>query len=140
VSLASAYSREVYHSEEEEDPLHPLHLHPHSHPYTSTTSSAPLVCVHVLWGHQSPVRCISYSSPLDVVLSGGEDGRLCLHSVRDGSYVRCITHRYYMYMYVYVYVYICMYVCIYACMCMHVCVCVYVCMYICMYVCVCVCV
>lgn len=56
------------------------------------TMQSPLYCVHILWGHQSPVRCLSYSSVLDLCLSGGEDGRLCVHSVRSGKYIRSITH------------------------------------------------
>jgi len=83
MSLATAYAREAYHTEIETD---------EATVEGAPAAGPPLVCVHVLWGHQSPVRCISYSSVLDVVLSGGEDGRLCLHSVRNGQYVRCITH------------------------------------------------
>jgi len=49
-----------------------------------------LRCVQALWGHQSPVTCLSYSSELDLVLSGSVSGLLCLHTVRKGRFVRSI--------------------------------------------------
>ena len=50
-----------------------------------------LVCVHVLCGHQAPVSCMHYSPDMDLLLSGADDGSLCLHSVRRGEFVRLIT-------------------------------------------------
>ena len=49
-----------------------------------------LVCVQSLWGHHSPVQCLSYAPELDLVLSGSQDGLLCLHTVRKGSFIRSI--------------------------------------------------
>lgn len=51
-----------------------------------------LVCVHVLCGHQSPVTAISYSTDLDIVLSGSQSGLICLHSVRKGKFMRSISN------------------------------------------------
>ena len=51
-----------------------------------------LVCAHVLCGHNSPVTAISYATDLDIVLSGSQTGLLCLHAVRQGSFIRSITH------------------------------------------------
>lgn len=50
----------------------------------------PLVCVHVLSGHQSPLTAISYSTDLDVVFSGSQSGLLCLHTARRGQFVRSL--------------------------------------------------
>lgn len=55
-------------------------------------SNNTIVCVHTLYGHQYPVKSISYNVDLDLVLSGSTNGLLCLHSVRKGTYVRSITH------------------------------------------------
>jgi hypothetical protein len=49
-----------------------------------------LVCVHVLWGHISPITAISYSHHHDLVFSGSENGLLCVHTARRGRYVRSI--------------------------------------------------
>lgn len=97
VHLASAYSSDAYFAEVDSEEVAqgaegatgagasatPANTHHHH---------SPLFCVHILWGHQSPVRCLSYSTVLDMVLSGGEDGRLCLHTVRSGKYIRSIAH------------------------------------------------
>lgn len=96
--LASAYSPEPYFADVDSEELYVQGAEGGAAASASATAAAantansPLVCVHILWGHQSSVRCISYSSVLDMVLSGGEDGRLCLHSVRSGNYLRSITH------------------------------------------------
>jgi hypothetical protein len=50
-----------------------------------------LSCIYVLCGHSSPISALSYSADLDVVLSGGSDGLLCVHTVRRGQYVRCMN-------------------------------------------------
>jgi WD40 repeat protein len=49
-----------------------------------------IACVHVLWGHQAPISCLAVSSDLDVVVSGSLDGAICVHSVRQGKFVRTI--------------------------------------------------
>lgn len=49
-----------------------------------------LVCVHVLWGHISPISAIAYSHHHDLVFSGSENGLLCVHTARRGRYVRSI--------------------------------------------------
>jgi WD40 repeat protein len=69
----------------------------HTSPTPSYTLSLigpdfPLICVHVLCGHQSPVSAISYATDLDIVLSGSQTGLLCLHSVRKGKFIRLINH------------------------------------------------
>jgi len=46
------------------------------------------VCVQSLWGHHSAVRCLSYAPELDLVLSGSDEGLLCLHTVRKGRFIR----------------------------------------------------
>lgn len=50
------------------------------------------MCAHILCGHNSPVTTISYATDLDIVLSGSQSGLLCLHSVRNGNFIRSITH------------------------------------------------
>ena len=52
----------------------------------------PLVCVHVLNGHLSPITALSFSSELDLVFSGSQSGLLCLHTVKKGTFIRSITH------------------------------------------------
>jgi hypothetical protein len=53
-------------------------------------AEATLQCVRVLWGHTSRITDLSYSSELDVVLSSSASGLLCLHTVRQGTYLRSI--------------------------------------------------
>jgi len=57
---------------------------------TDMDTAENLMCIHVLWGHDSPVTAISYSSHHDLVFSGSENGLLCLHSARRGRYIRSI--------------------------------------------------
>jgi len=52
---------------------------------------ATLSCVRVLCGHDSPISAISYSSEMDLVLSGSLSGLLCVHSARKGKHIRTIT-------------------------------------------------
>jgi hypothetical protein len=54
------------------------------------SSGSAIECLHVLHGHSSAVQCLSFCSDMDVVLSGGSDGLLCLHTVRQGAFVRCM--------------------------------------------------
>lgn len=85
-SLAAAYSSDPFHIDfGDEDP----YLQSQDQSIVNNMSNA-LVCVHTLCGHQSPVLSISYSSTLDLVLSGGANGLLCIHSVRNGQYIRSI--------------------------------------------------
>uniref|UniRef100_A0A7S4NG05 BEACH domain-containing protein n=1 Tax=Odontella aurita TaxID=265563 RepID=A0A7S4NG05_9STRA len=49
-----------------------------------------LNCCHILWGHDSPITCLSFSSDLDIVVSGAVNGIVCVHSVRRGKFVRKI--------------------------------------------------
>jgi hypothetical protein len=49
-----------------------------------------LKCVHVLWGHHVSVTALVYSHYHDLILSGGEDGLLCVHTARKGEYIRSI--------------------------------------------------
>ena len=66
-----------------------------THRIDANSGSGPeptLVCAHVLCGHNSPVTAISYATDLDIVLSGSQTGLLCLHAVRQGTFIRSITH------------------------------------------------
>ena len=47
-----------------------------------------LSCLHVLFGHESPVCCVDLSTELDVVASGSVDGTVCIHKLRTGRFVR----------------------------------------------------
>lgn len=49
-----------------------------------------LVPIHILWGHNSPITAVCYSSHHDLVLSGGLNGIMCLHSARKGKFIRSI--------------------------------------------------
>jgi hypothetical protein len=55
------------------------------------SSSSYLSCIHVLCGHTSPITSLSLSNELDLIFSGGSDGLLCVHTVRQGQYIRCMT-------------------------------------------------
>ena len=60
---------------------------------SSATTGSVVQLVHVCFGHQSPITCISVSSDLDVVVSGSQDGTICVHSLRRGRYLRKIQAR-----------------------------------------------
>jgi hypothetical protein len=51
-----------------------------------------MVYIRTLWGHTSPVTCLSYAADMEVVLSGGANGLLCLHTVRKGYFIRSIKN------------------------------------------------
>ncbi|CAM9496985.1 unnamed protein product, partial [Ectocarpus fasciculatus] len=53
-----------------------------------TTSRDSMVCVHVLYGHEAPITCLAVSEELDTVVSGASDGRIVLHCLKNGCYVR----------------------------------------------------
>ena len=59
-------------------------------PTLSSEDGAMLVCAHVLWGHDSAITALSFSAELQLVLSGSSSGLLCIHSVRNGAFVRSI--------------------------------------------------
>jgi WD40 repeat protein len=56
----------------------------------STDSDQILSCCHVLWGHDTPITCLDLSSDLDIAVSGSVGGRVCVHTIRSGEYVRSI--------------------------------------------------
>mmetsp|Transcript_9074 Transcript_9074/g.13677 ORF Transcript_9074/g.13677 Transcript_9074/m.13677 type:complete len:232 (+) Transcript_9074:1-696(+) len=45
---------------------------------------------HVLLGHVTPVCCVALSTKLDVVVSGSQDGSICIHNVRSGMFIRSL--------------------------------------------------
>lgn len=47
-----------------------------------------LSCCHVLWGHDSPIACVALDSNMDAVASGSQSGRVCVHTLRRGEFVR----------------------------------------------------
>ncbi len=53
---------------------------------------APLQCVAMLWGHDTPVVSLSLSTQLDLLASGSADGAIVLHRVRKGKYVQRIPY------------------------------------------------
>ena len=57
----------------------------------STDGDQVISCCHVLWGHQTAVTCVDLSSDLDIVVSGSLGGRICVHTLRRGEFVRSIT-------------------------------------------------
>ena len=54
-------------------------------------SETPLVCCHVLWGHETPVLCVDLDSDMDVAVSGSRLGLVCVHTVRRGEFVRSFS-------------------------------------------------
>lgn len=54
----------------------------------STDGEQLIRCCHVLWGHDSPVVCVDLNSDLDLAVSGDESGRICIHTLRRGEFVR----------------------------------------------------
>lgn len=56
------------------------------------SSASPLIYLHTMPGHASPLTALSYSSALDLVLSGDSEGLLCIHTVRQGHFVRSLRH------------------------------------------------
>lgn len=49
-----------------------------------------LNCCRVLWGHETPITCVDLCPDLDVVLSGSLGGKVCIHSLRRGDFIRSI--------------------------------------------------
>ena len=54
-------------------------------------SSPNLVCTHTLVGLVAPVSAMHYSKALDAVVSGSENGRICVHTASSGQLVRCVS-------------------------------------------------
>ena len=52
-----------------------------------------MTCVHVLCGHHSPVTALCFSPDLNLIVSGGQDGTLCLHDSKRGEHIRTIIAR-----------------------------------------------
>ena len=55
------------------------------------SSNSVLICVHVLCGHHSPIVCLCYSPDADLMLSGSEDGSICLHTVKKGDFAHMVS-------------------------------------------------
>ena len=49
-----------------------------------------LKCCHVLLGHITPITCLAISSKLDVIVSGSQDGSICIHNIRSGRFIRSL--------------------------------------------------
>jgi hypothetical protein len=47
--------------------------------------------LHVLYGHDDAVNCVSVNVEMDLVASGSDDGTIILHKLRDGVYIRSIS-------------------------------------------------
>jgi len=45
---------------------------------------------HVLLGHVSPLSCVAICTKLDVVVSGSQDGSICIHNIRSGKFIRSL--------------------------------------------------
>lgn len=69
-SLAAALAREVSNESE------------------AASAETVLAVVHVLWGHNSSITALSYNIDLDIVFSGSEFGKLCIHTVSKGQFIR----------------------------------------------------
>jgi WD40 repeat protein len=46
--------------------------------------------MHVLYGHDDSVNCVSVNPELDLVVSGSDDGTIIVHKLREGMYLRSI--------------------------------------------------
>ena len=49
-----------------------------------------LTCIHILWGHETPIATLHYSHMLDLVVSASVSGLICLHTARNGCYIRSL--------------------------------------------------
>ncbi len=47
-----------------------------------------LTCCQVLVGHESAISCVAISSELGIVVSGSIGGKICIHKLRTGDFVR----------------------------------------------------
>ena len=55
---------------------------------TSNDGGELLSCCHVLWGHETPISSVALNNALDVSVSGDVAGKLCVHTLRRGEFVR----------------------------------------------------
>ncbi|CAM9106363.1 unnamed protein product [Choristocarpus tenellus] len=53
-----------------------------------TSTGGELHCVHILWGHEAAVSCLVLSEELGLALSGARDGRIVVHSLQGGRFLR----------------------------------------------------
>lgn len=53
-------------------------------------TSSPLTCIHILWGHDTPITNLCYSSTADLVVSVSATGLICMHTARKGTFLRSI--------------------------------------------------
>jgi WD40 repeat protein len=47
---------------------------------------------HILCGHDDIITCLYVSVELDIVISGSKDGTCVFHTLREGRYVRSLSH------------------------------------------------
>ena len=45
---------------------------------------------HTLLGHVTPLCCVAICTKLDIVVSGSQDGSICIHNIRSGKFVRSL--------------------------------------------------
>ena len=58
--------------------------------YSHNISSCRFEILHVLCGHVDPITSMSFAPELDLVVSGDENGNICIHTVTSGEYIRTI--------------------------------------------------
>ncbi len=49
-----------------------------------------LCCILRLYGHDAPITCLDICGDVGLIASGAEDGRILLHTIRRGSYIRSL--------------------------------------------------
>ncbi len=59
-----------------------------------------LCCILSLYGHDAPIKCLAICGDVGLIASGAADGRIALHTLRSGSYIRTLwlpggQHSYY---------------------------------------------
>ena len=47
-----------------------------------------LTCCQILFGHESPISCVALSSELEIVASGSIGGKVCIHNLLTGEFIR----------------------------------------------------
>lgn len=53
---------------------------------SSSADTQALQCVAILWGHETPVICVSLSTHLDLLASGSVGGAIVLHQVSSSTH------------------------------------------------------
>lgn len=71
-----------------------LPINSSSSQFMKSETDVSMICVYTLWGHTSPVMCLSYSHDSQLLVSASSDGVLCIHSVMSGQYIRSIDSCY----------------------------------------------